>query len=601
MRKHLAAVAVIIATIHLPPAARAAVVVVANRAGKDVRFTARTPEEKPRQHVLAAGDLVVIPTRGDVLVSFDSEGATRELRLVPQSAYFFGENGKALRLLEIGLGSPVPESTSLAKKEADEPGTIPLKIVVDQDEPAVQRLWEARLRNRVAQASALLEKHCRIRLEVVEVGTWESAKDLVDLPDLLADLRKKVAPGKARLVLGFFGRRMVNPGRTHLGGTGIPLGTHILLRESLPRSEAERLEVLVHELGHFLGAAHSPEPNSVMRPRLGDKQAVRQGFRIGFDPVNTLAMNLVAEEFRARQIKGLDDVNRETAQRLGQIYETVARAMPDDPVPGIYLKLLDKKKESQPGQTAARFSPLEEATRTVLAALVRAAEDNQKLPERSTNPQGPCRRSGDDLAAYYVRAAAAAAQKLPAEQAVSAFLLGLGIGLDTSDLMRKTPLTGPTWKKIELDAERSQRLKVIGLPTMRGRHDLNQHFVVSGALTALAGATAAEKAGLLKELLDSRTDSGFSFADLSADLAGVTFAQRLFDEPARLARVAKGFTVADYLIPPKGLPEDLSQKEFARRYGSLIDERFLKLYEEIRQRVQALPGYKEEEKKKGDR
>jgi hypothetical protein len=56
------------------------------------------------------------------------------------------------------------------------------------------------------------------------------------------------------------------------------------------------LELLVHELGHFFGAAHSPETNSVMRPLLADKQANSTRFRIGFDPLNALAMNLVTEE-----------------------------------------------------------------------------------------------------------------------------------------------------------------------------------------------------------------------------------------------------------------------------------------------------------------
>ena len=68
-------------------------------------------------------------------------------------------------------------------------------------------------------------------------------------------------------------------------------------------SEAERLEILVHELGHFLGAVHTADGNSVMRPALGDRRARGRSFRIGFDAPNTLAMNLVADELRSRRCR----------------------------------------------------------------------------------------------------------------------------------------------------------------------------------------------------------------------------------------------------------------------------------------------------------
>ena len=78
-----------------------------------------------------------------------------------------------------------------------------------------------------------------------------------------------------------------------MAGTRGPLHSHILVREWSPQmSEPERLEFLVHELGHFLGASHSPEPDSVMRPVLGDQPGrSARAFRIRFDPVNTLVMS----------------------------------------------------------------------------------------------------------------------------------------------------------------------------------------------------------------------------------------------------------------------------------------------------------------------
>ena len=236
-----------------------------------------------------------------------------------------------------------------------------------------------------------------------------------------------------------------------------------------------------------------------------------------------------------------------------------------------------------------------ENARGVIAAVVEAAEANRRLPERNdAEGRGPFRRAGDDLTVYYVRAAATAARRLPVEQAAPAFLMAVGIALDDSSLLRDNLVTGALWRRIEPSEARKRRLEVLGEPTLFGRHDLAQHFAVSAALTAAAGAEAAEGAGILKEMLDSRPGgSGFSFADLSADLAGVAFARRLLDKPERLADVEKGFTVADYALSPKGLPEGLSAAEFARQYGSIKDERFLRMQRDLRKRIEALPGYQD--------
>jgi hypothetical protein len=223
------------------------------------------------------------------------------------------------------------------------------------------------------------------------------------------------------------------------------------------------------------------------------------------------------------------------------------------------------------------------SSRLVLAAIVAAARDNSRL----TIP-----RKADALTDYYIRSATAAARCLPEKQRVPALLLALGVALDRSALMRNNPATAIAWRRIESDAERTERLKVLGTPTVHARHDLAQHFAVSAALTALLGAKAAEVAGVLKELLDAEPGgSGFSFADLAADLSGVAFAQRLLDDPARLAGIEKTFSVAAYAVPPKGLTEDLTIEQFTTKYGSVRDTRFRKELEALRKKVQALSGH----------
>ena len=226
-----------------------------------------------------------------------------------------------------------------------------------------------------------------------------------------------------------------------------------------------------------------------------------------------------------------------------------------------------------------------ESARQVVAAIVQAGRANERLAVP---------RKGDELTEYYVRAAAKVARKLPADRAAPGLLLGMGVALDRSSLLRDNFVTRGTWRQVETGPERKKRLAVLGEPTMHGRHDLAQHFVVSAALTALSGARAAEAAGLLKEWLDSREGgSGFSFADLAADLAGITLATHLLDRPERLAELEQGFRVADSSLAPRGLKEGLSRKEFEKQYGSFDDDRFKKALAALRQRTRALPAYRQ--------
>jgi hypothetical protein len=230
----------------------------------------------------------------------------------------------------------------------------------------------------------------------------------------------------------------------------------------------------------------------------------------------------------------------------------------------------------------ALAAPADDAARAVLADLVSAAKANHA----SARP-----KKGSELTALLVRAAAASARKQPKAHQAHAFLRAIGVGLDTSALMRSNPVTALAWRRVETDAERTARLKVLGTPELHGRHDLAQHFAVSCALTSVFGEKAAEAAGILKETLDARPGgSGFSFADLAADFSGVAFAAWVIKMPSRLDHV-KGLEA--FCVPPKGLEEGLSQKQFAAKYGDGKDERFLTACRKLRERIAALPVYRE--------
>jgi hypothetical protein len=587
-------------------AGRAAVVVLANRAEDDVRLTISSTETKSRSYTIAKGEVIALPVTGDIEISY-SAGATPNRRLVRRDEiYYFLGSAKQLQLKQVGFTdtwsnpqqAPPEDNGARADQRAVRPDAerenkdrtllkVPVKILVDQAEPSVQNVWEKRLRRRVEDASDILEGYCRVRFEVVEVGTWESDERLLKLSELLRDLRAKVTPGKARLAIGFTGLRPEKNEDRALGCTHAPLHSHILLREYKLKSEAERLEVLVHELGHFLGACHSPEGDSVMRPRLGDGRANLRAFRIGFDPVNLLVVNLVADELARRPVRSLAQLSPPLRKRLIAIFATLARAMPDDPAAPIYVRMLGAIPP-EPLTVRTLDPEVFDAARSVVAAIT---AESRRIQERSA-------RSGDALTELYFRMAAAKCRQLPAEQSAAAYTLGLAIALDRSSLLRSLALRGIPWDKIESDDERQQRLAVMSEPTMYGRASLAQSFVVAAAMLLLVEGQAVSAAGLQEEFLRIHGGYHFRFDDLMASVAGITFATQLDASPDLLDELAKSFRVADFLLPAKGLPAPLDRDEFSRQFGSMTDERFLNKQDVLRKRLLTLPGYQPRQPRK---
>lgn len=579
-------------------AARADVVVLANRSQGTVRFTISSGEATALPGTLAPREVRTIVHRLGLEIVFTTGGGRHRCRVGGNEIYCFVGDAATLRLTQIGFrGTWMKPEHEADKDEATgnrpagpiENGvlTIPVKILVDQTERTVQSVWEKRLRRRLADASDILERHCRVRFKVIAAGTWETDDRRTALSELMREFCDKAAPGKARLAIGFVGPREEQEEDNALGCTPGPLHTHILIREGKPRTEPERLEVLVHELGHFLGACHSPELDSVMRPKLGDGRAVLRSFRISFDPLNTLAMNLVAEELARRPVRRLSELRPGTRQRLLDIFSTVLRAMPEEPAATESIRLLGGKP---PVVLSSRELPDEvlKGTRSVVTAITNVAKQEQKRPAAGPNP----RRTGDALTEHYCRVAAEECRRLSSEHAATAYLLGLAIALDRAGLLRGLGINGVAWEKIESVAEEGRRLEVLGEPAMFGRPELLRSFVVSAAVVAVVQGQAISPAGLQQELLVLQGSDRFRFDELAASLAGITFATQLDATPALLRKLADSFRVADYVLPPKGLPDSLDRDEFSRQYGSMMDERFLKQQDALRKRLLALPGYK---------
>jgi len=130
------------------------------------------------------------------------------------------------------------------------------------------------------------------------------------------------------------------------------------------------------------------------------------------------------------------------------------------------------------------------------------------------------------------------------------------------------------------------------LPTLFGRVDAAQHFVISAALAAWAGEPIADAIGVYKELIDARQGSGFSFADLAADRAGTAFGDLLIKQPARLDRLLETpIADADLLPALTDFPEAMGERDFRRRFGAPGSPAYQQLTSEIERRLFALPLY----------
>lgn len=133
---------------------------------------------------------------------------------------------------------------------------------------------------------------------------------------------------------------------------------------------------------------------------------------------------------------------------------------------------------------------------------------------------------------------------------------------------------------------------------LSNRRDLALHFLYSIFLELSGKKAIAEKIGEYKELLDSnKGGSGFSFADLAADFAGVEFSKSLTTNTALTQKILSRFATIDkkhealFFPSIKGFPEGISQKKFVETYKYSGSKAYQKVTNDIYYRINQLYIY----------
>jgi len=132
--------------------------------------------------------------------------------------------------------------------------------------------------------------------------------------------------------------------------------------------------------------------------------------------------------------------------------------------------------------------------------------------------------------------------------------------------------------------------------SLSGRRDLMQHFLISAALAVSTNKLLSDTIGLSKEIDDSEGGSGFSFADLLADRAGVRLAQMATQDESSAQHIQTilaqdSLVDTDFMPPHKKLPESISALEFKKTYIDVKHEKYLFVERELQNRINSRSIY----------
>ncbi len=130
-------------------------------------------------------------------------------------------------------------------------------------------------------------------------------------------------------------------------------------------------------------------------------------------------------------------------------------------------------------------------------------------------------------------------------------------------------------------------------PVLANRQDLSLHFIFSAAIKLLSEQGISVAVGEFKELMDrGKGGSGYSFIDLTADMAGANFAALAVDpRTAEKIQDIMSSEANELLFFPsvEGFDEGMNKSKFRQKYTNIESKEYLKVVEEIEKRMGELP------------
>ena len=337
-------------------------ITITNRTDRDIRIHVAYADVRGSQPVeltLEAGKQNTRSENRPLLVSFQSDGRTKQYVLVPGRTYHFatGDDG-ALDLLRT-------EKPADALNPNQDTRIVQVKAVADVGYRRKFSDWEQRIRKLLERVSAHFDGYFGIRFNLVECQPWE--EQCVGRPanESLIELFK-VEPGDAQLVVGF---TVIDVSRWQQAELGVTnnFGRYLLIRESTSPALANRSELIVlHELCHVFGAFHVDDPRSVMQPA------------IEFCPHQFTVTQPTCEVLRlARRMdlqRGVESLDEATLSKITELYRKHRHPAEtgEDPVTTGYAfqALLALQKEDWHRAWAMAFEVAQRSPRNLVAHLI---------------------------------------------------------------------------------------------------------------------------------------------------------------------------------------------------------------------------------------
>lgn len=174
------------------------------------------------------------------------------------------------------------------------------------------------------------------------------------------------------------------------------------------------------------------------------------------------------------------------------------------------------------------------------------------------------------------------------ENQAALMALAIYLGADRFELMVGDIIN---WEYKHLVLRNRTRLSA----TLRGRNDLQKHFIYSTALQLFSNVGASDAIGEYKEFLDTNEGgSGFSFADLQADRAGTRLATIVTSNEtvAKKAQIILSTITDEQLLPSiDGLQEGLDEQSFQAEFENANSIKYRETLKIIDNNLKTLPIY----------